>query len=160
MKYIPRVIKIRPNRTKYFLEIAKISSTRSSCSKLAVGAVAVKDNHIIMTSYNGSPPRASHCIDVGCLNIDGHCQRTIHAEMNIILACAKYGVNLDTATIYTTHEPCFVCLKLMIGAGVKQVIYLEDKTDSRTPEEYYHLIEVLKYDEKNNNYIPKLSPFY
>jgi len=135
---------IRLTRHKYFISIAKLSAERGTCNRAKVGAVATQDNRIIMSAYNGSPSGAGHCDDVGHYIIDEHCVRTVHAEQNIICQCAKKGVALEGATLYVTHEPCFLCMKLLISAGVKNVYYLNEKEDIRTPLEYYNLINVYK----------------
>ena len=90
--------------------MSTIISRRNNC----------KDNRIIAGGYNGSVAGEVHCIDVGCLIEDDHCIRTIHAEMNALLQCAKQGVSSDNATIYVTHFPCLNCTKSIIQAGIKK----------------------------------------
>jgi dCMP deaminase len=107
----------------YFLEIANTVSTRATCSRLKVGAVIVKDKHILSTGYNGSPSKSPHCTEVGCLIENNSCQRTIHAETNAIIQAAKHGVNINNATIYVTHEPCFNCLKHIMTAGISEIYF-------------------------------------
>ncbi len=99
---------------------------RSTCTRLTVGATIVRDNRIIAGGYNGSIAGGTHCIDDGCYVIDNHCVRTIHAEMNALLQCAKFGVPTDGAEIYVTHFPCLQCCKSLIQAGIKAVFYAED----------------------------------
>lgn len=101
-------------------------STRSTCTRLAVGATIVRDKRIIAGGYNGSIAGGDHCIDKGCYVIDNHCVRTIHAEMNAILQCAKFGVPTEGAEIYVTHFPCLQCTKAIIQAGIKVIYYAED----------------------------------
>jgi len=146
MKRPKRDKSTRPKRDKYFMDIAVLSAARSTCPRARVGAVAVRDNSIIMTAYNGAPKGHDHCDNVGCNMHNEKCIRTIHAEMNIVTHCAKNGIILEGATVYVTHEPCFHCMKLMIAAGVEKVIYLNVYKDLRTPNEYYHDIEVIKYE--------------
>ncbi|HJV30749.1 MAG TPA: deaminase, partial [Bacillales bacterium] len=86
----------------------------------------VRDKRIIAGGYNGSIAGGDHCIDKGCYVIDHHCVRTIHAEMNAILQCAKFGVPSAGAEIYVTHFPCLQCCKAIIQAGIKTVYYAED----------------------------------
>ncbi len=99
---------------------------RSTCTRLAVGATIVRDKRIIAGGYNGSIAGGEHCIDDGCYVIDNHCVRTIHAEMNAILQCAKFGVPTSDSEIYVTHFPCLQCCKSIIQAGVKAVYYAID----------------------------------
>lgn len=101
-------------------------ATRSTCTRLAVGATIVRDKRIIAGGYNGSISGGVHCTDEGCYVIDGHCVRTIHAEMNAILQCAKFGVSTAGAEMYVTHFPCLQCCKAIIQSGVKAVYYAED----------------------------------
>ncbi len=111
---------------QYFLAQSHILSYRSTCSRLAVGATIVRDKRIIAGGYNGSIAGDVHCIDEGCYVVDGHCIRTIHAEMNAILQCAKFGVETKDAEIYVTHYPCLHCTKAIIQAGIKTVYYAQD----------------------------------
>ncbi|MCX7610321.1 MAG: cytidine/deoxycytidylate deaminase family protein [Ignavibacterium sp.] len=111
---------------EYFMNIAFHVSSRSTCQKLKVGAVLVKDNHIISTGYNGAPFSIEHCIDVGCNNVNNHCVQTVHAEQNAILQCAKFGVSTENTVIYVTHFPCLICAKMIIQAGIKEVCYFFD----------------------------------
>ena len=122
---------MRPSWDRYFMEMAILVSTRSTCSSRQVGAVLVKDRHVIATGYNGSPPGMAHCSDpdVGCLIQDGRCVRTIHAEQNAILQAAIHGSNTRGATIYTTHRPCDVCSRLLAGAGIVRVVYMGGTPD-------------------------------
>jgi dCMP deaminase len=99
---------------------------RSTCTRLSVGATIVRDKRIIAGGYNGSIAGGDHCIDKGCYVIDHHCVRTIHAEMNALLQCAKFGVPSSEAEIYVTHFPCLQCCKAIIQAGIKSVYYAED----------------------------------
>lgn len=111
---------------QYFLSQALVLSMRSTCHRLMVGAVIVRENRIIAGGYNGSVSGETHCIDKGCYLEDGHCVRTIHSEMNAIIQCAKFGVSTENADIYVTHFPCLQCTKQIIQAGIKKVTYLYD----------------------------------
>jgi dCMP deaminase len=113
------------NWDKYFLAIAKIVSTRATCPRKSVGAVLVKDRNVLATGYNGSVSGFDHCTDKGCLIVDNHCLRTVHAETNAILQAAKHGTALAGATCYVTHAPCINCLKNLLNAGVGAIIYGE-----------------------------------
>ena len=110
----------------YFMDIAKHVSTRSTCDRKHVGAVIVRDRVVLTTGYNGSIAGAPHCDDVGHLMIDGHCTRTIHAEMNAIAQAAKNGVMIDGADIYVTARPCWNCFRVIANTGIKNVYYLEE----------------------------------
>ena len=115
---------------QYFMAQAMLLSLRSTCTRLEVGATIVRDKRIIAGGYNGSVSGDVHCIDGGCYMIEGHCVRTIHAEMNAILPCAKFGIQTQGAEIYVTHFPCLPCMKMILQAGIKKVYYLEDYRNS------------------------------
>ncbi len=122
----------RPSFDEYFMKIAQIVSTRSTCLRRHVGAVIVKENHILSTGYNGAPKGFKHCEEVGCvreqLNVpEGQRHelcRGLHAEQNAIIQAAVFGVPIKGATIYTTHFPCSVCSKMIVNAEIKEVVYL------------------------------------
>lgn len=99
---------------------------RSTCERLMVGATIVRDKRIIAGGYNGSVSGSTHCIDEGCYVIEGHCVRTVHAEINALLQCAKFGVPTSGAEIYVTHFPCLQCSKSLIQAGIQTVFYATD----------------------------------
>ncbi len=111
---------------QYFMAQSVLLSMRSTCSRLSVGATIVRDKRIIAGGYNGSVSGDVHCIDEGCYMVEGHCVRTIHAEMNAILQCAKFGVPTENAEIYVTHFPCLQCTKMILQAGIKKIHYLTD----------------------------------
>ena len=116
---------------QYFIAQAAILSTRSTCTRLHVGAVLVKNNRIIASGYNGAIAGTPHCTDVGDLIVDGHCIRAVHAEQNAILNAR--GKNLEGCSIYVNLFPCHDCARNIIQSGIKKVYYLEDKykeTDS------------------------------
>jgi dCMP deaminase len=111
---------------QYFMAQSHLLALRSTCTRLTVGATIVRDKRIIAGGYNGSIAGGDHCIDKGCYVIDNHCVRTIHAEMNALLQCAKFGVPTTGAEIYVTHFPCLQCCKALIQAGIKTVYFAED----------------------------------
>lgn len=111
---------------QYFMLQAILLSLRSTCTRLAVGAILVRDNRIIAGGYNGSVSGDVHCLDEGCYMVDGHCVRTIHAEMNAVLQCAKFGSGTDGAVIYVTDFPCLQCTKMLLQAGIKKIYYLRN----------------------------------
>lgn len=112
----------RKSWDEYFLDIADMVATRSTCERLHVGCVLVKDKQIISTGYNGSISGHDHCTGEGCLkNEQGRCIRTIHAEQNALLFADRH--KLEGATAYVTHEPCETCTKLLAQSGIKKVVF-------------------------------------
>lgn len=111
---------------QYFLAQARLVALRSTCTRLMVGAVIVRENRIIASGYNGSVADGDHCVDDGCYVVEGHCVRTVHAEANALLQCAKFGVATNKTDLYVTHFPCLQCCKQIIQAGVTHVFYEED----------------------------------
>ncbi|WP_246940534.1 ComE operon protein 2 [Bacillus pinisoli] len=111
---------------QYYMAQSHLLALRSTCTRLAVGATIVRDKRIIAGGYNGAISGGVHCIDEGCYVIDHHCVRTIHAEMNAIIQCAKFGVPTEGAEIYVTHFPCLQCCKGIIQSGIKAVYYAKD----------------------------------
>lgn len=111
---------------QYFMLQAMVISTRSTCNRLSVGAIIVRDRRIIAGGYNGSVSGDDHCLDEGCYLVDGHCLRTIHAEMNAVLQCAKFGESTDQAEIYVTDFPCLQCTKMLLQAGITKITYLRN----------------------------------
>jgi len=105
------------------MEVARTVATRATCPRASVGAVLVRDHRILTTGYNGAPRRVAHCTEVGCELINGHCVRSTHAEANAVVQGALYGVPLEGATAYCTHQPCINCAKLLISAGVVRIVY-------------------------------------
>ena len=115
------------------MSTAELFSLRGTCTRLQVGAVVVKDGRIVSTGYVGSAPGAPHCIDVGCVVVDGHCIATIHAEANAIASAARFGISLQGATIYCTHSPCKTCAKLIASAGIEEFVYAVPYKKDLTP---------------------------
>ncbi|WP_110926932.1 ComE operon protein 2 [Bacillus massiliglaciei] len=122
---------------QYFMAQSHLLALRSTCTRLTVGATIVRDNRIIAGGYNGSIAGGTHCIDDGCYVIDGHCVRTVHAEMNALLQCAKFGVPTAGAEIYVTHFPCLQCCKSIIQAGIRAVYYAADYKNHPYAEELF-----------------------
>ena len=115
----------------YFMSIAQVVATRSTCPRKYVGSLLVRDRTILSTCYNGSIRGMPHCSDVGHMMEDDHCVATIHAEANAIIQAAKNGVNIDGATNYVTASPCWSCFKQLANAGVKRICYGEFYRDER-----------------------------
>ena len=120
----------RPNWDEYFLEIARIVSKRSTCLRRKVGALIVKDRRILATGYNGTPSEIRHCAEVGCLRAKlkipsgqrHELCRGLHAEQNALLQAALYGISLRDSSLYITNQPCIICAKMIINAGVREVV--------------------------------------
>jgi dCMP deaminase len=121
----------RPSWDEYFISIVDAVGQRGTCNRGKSGAVFVRDNRLLATGYVGSPIGLQHCDDIGHLfsevmtsdgKISKHCIRTIHAEQNAIAQAAKHGISIDGSTCYCTMEPCFVCCKMLVNAGVKRVV--------------------------------------
>jgi dCMP deaminase len=132
----------RPSADEYFLKIASVVAERSTCLRHHMGAVAVKDKHILTTGYNGAAAGLKDCLELGCLrnasNIPSG-QRTeicraIHAEQNVIIQAALHGISLEGCTIYCTHTPCVLCAKMMINARVKRVVIFTKYADDSFKE--------------------------
>ncbi|QBP40848.1 ComE operon protein 2 [Paenisporosarcina antarctica] len=111
---------------QFFLAQSHLLALRSTCTRLAVGATIVRDKRIMAGGYNGSISGGDHCIDQGCYVVDHHCVRTIHAEMNALLQCSKYGISTNEADLYVTHFPCLPCTKSIIQAGIRRLYYAKD----------------------------------
>ncbi len=122
---------------EYFMRITYMVAERSTCSRRKVGAIAVKDKHILATGYNGVPAGVAHCLDVGCLRQKlgipsgqrHEICRGLHAEQNVIIQAAVHGSNLGGSEIYCTTLPCVQCSKMLINCGVRQIFYVEHYPD-------------------------------
>ena len=124
----------RPSWDNYFLKLAMLVSERSTCPRMHCGCVLVRNKQILSTGYNGSIPGDDHCEDVGCMVVDNHCIRTIHAEMNAILQCSTQGISTAGATAYITNMPCTNCAKSLIAAQIKEIIIFSDYHDTLAEE--------------------------
>ncbi|PIO78142.1 deoxycytidylate deaminase [Streptococcus parauberis] len=107
----------------YFMANAELISKRSTCDRAYVGAVLVKDNRIIATGYNGGVSATDNCDEAGHYMEDGHCIRTVHAEMNALIQCAKEGISTAGTELYVTHFPCINCTKALLQAGINAITY-------------------------------------
>ena len=120
----------RPSWDKYFLDVAKIVASRSTCLRRKVGAVIVKDKRILATGYNGAASGLRHCLDIGCLRDKLHIPsgerhelcRGLHAEQNAILQAVVHHIDIKDSTIYATNQPCIICAKMLINAQVKEIV--------------------------------------
>ena len=120
----------RPNWDEYFLKLAMLASERATCPRLHCGCVLVKNKNVIATGYNGSIPGDDHCEDAGCLIVDNHCVRTVHAEMNALIQAARRGHAVEGAGAYVTNMPCTTCAKALITAGIKRVVVFSNYHDT------------------------------
>ena len=120
----------RPGSGEYFLKIASVVAERSTCRRHHVGAVAVRDKHILATGYNGAASGLKDCLELGCLRDEQGIPsgerheicRGIHAEQNVIIQAGLHGVSLEGSTIYATHTPCILCAKMLVNAKIKRYV--------------------------------------
>ncbi|TFE01090.1 ComE operon protein 2 [Jeotgalibacillus salarius] len=133
---------------QYFMAQSHLLALRSTCTRLTVGATIVREQRIIAGGYNGSIKGGTHCIDEGCYVIDHHCVRTIHAEMNAILQCAKFGAATEGASMYVTHFPCLQCTKAIIQAGIVKIYYANDYKN------HPYAIELLEQSGVETEHVP------
>jgi dCMP deaminase len=132
----------RPSIDEYFMEMAKLVSTRSTCIRRHVGAVIVKDKRVLSTGYNGAPKGSKHCEELGCIRVELNVPsgtrhelcRGVHAEQNAVIQAAYFGVSVKDSTIYTTTFPCSMCAKLLINAGIKEIVYYDGYPDDLSKE--------------------------
>ncbi len=121
---------IRPDIDEYFLKIASVVAERATCRRHHVGAVAVRDKHILATGYNGAPSGIHDCLELGCLRDELQIPsgtrheicRGIHAEQNVIIQASLHGVSTQGATIYSTHTPCILCAKMLVNAKILRFV--------------------------------------
>jgi dCMP deaminase len=129
--YTAKMAQTRVSWDEYFMQIAEVVATRSTCPRKYVGAVIVRDKTILSTGYNGSIRGMPHCSDVGHMMENDHCVATIHAEANAIIQAAKNGVMIEGGTIYVTASPCWICFKQIANAGLRRICYREFYRDER-----------------------------
>jgi len=128
----------RPDSDEYFLKVASVVAERSTCRRHHIGAVAVRDKHILATGYNGAPSGLQDCLELGCLRDEqgipsGERQeicRGIHAEQNVIIQASLHGVSLEGSTIYATHTPCVLCAKMLVNAKIGRYVSFGKYNDS------------------------------
>jgi dCMP deaminase len=155
----------RPSIDEYFLKIASVVAERSTCRRHHVGAVAVKDKHILATGYNGAAAGLKDCLELGCLrdemNIESGTRhevcRAIHAEQNVIIQAALHGISLEGATIYVTHSPCVLCAKMLVNARIKRFVTFGSYADNSFIELFREAgikFELLKKPSDEITYLP------
>lgn len=128
---------MRPDLDDYFMEIAHVVAKRSTCMRNHVGAVIVRDKRILATGYNGAPRNLPHCLEIGCIRDERGIEsgtrhevcQAVHAEQNAIIQGALHGVSTIGATLYCTHQPCILCAKMMINAGIIRVVFRQQYPD-------------------------------
>ncbi|MEA4978205.1 MAG: cytidine/deoxycytidylate deaminase family protein [Methanomassiliicoccaceae archaeon] len=128
----------RPSNDEYFMSMAKLVATRSTCIRRQVGAVVVKEKRVLSTGYNGAPKGSRHCEELGCireiLDVPSGTRhelcRGVHAEQNAVVQAAYFGVSVKDASIYTTTYPCSMCAKIIINAGITEIVYGEGYPDN------------------------------
>ncbi len=128
----------RPDNDTYFMRMAELVSTRSTCTRRAVGAVIVQDKRVLTTGYNGAPRSLAHCREEGCvrdeLNIPSGTRhelcRGVHAEQNAVIQAAYFGVSIKGSTLYSTTFPCSMCAKIIINAGISEIVFRVDYEDA------------------------------
>lgn len=133
---------MRPSWDEYFMEIVNLVKTRSTCIRRQVGALIVKDKRILATGYNGAPTNCKHCLDIGCireeLNIPSGQRhelcRAMHAEQNAIVQAAYSGTSVKDSILYVSHHPCILCSKMIINAGIVEIIFNGDYPDKESTE--------------------------
>lgn len=127
----------RPSWDDYFMQMCDLVRSRTTCIRRGVGAIIVKDNRVIASGYNGAPKGVAHCEEVGCLRQQMSIPsgqrhelcRGVHAEQNAIIQAANLGLAIEGATIYVTTQPCAICTKMIINAGIKRVVCAESYPD-------------------------------
>lgn len=133
----------RPTWDEYFMEMAELTAKRSTCSRRQVGAVIVRDNRAVATGYNGAPRGIAHCEEKGgCLRQKlgipsgqrHELCRALHAEQNAIISAASMGNAIEGGTIYITHQPCVICAKMIVNAGIKRIVVREGYPDELSME--------------------------
>lgn len=132
----------RPDINEYFLKIASVVAERSTCLRHHIGAVAVRDKHILSTGYNGAASGLMDCLKLGCLrdelNIESGTRheicRAIHAEQNVIIQAALHGITLSGATVYCTHTPCILCAKMLVNSRIKRFVTFGNYADDAFKE--------------------------
>ncbi|MBS6177013.1 cytidine deaminase [Emergencia timonensis] len=138
-----QIVDGRPSWDEYFMQMAQLTAQRSTCLRRKVGAVIVKDKHIIATGYNGAPRGLKHCVELGgCLREKlkipsgqrHELCRALHAEQNAIIQAATLGQSIEDGTIYITHQPCAICAKMIINAGLKRIVVKEGYPDDLSVE--------------------------
>ena len=140
----------------YFMKITHVVAERSTCLKRKVGAIVVKENRILTTGYNGAPKGLKHCAELGCMRKDLNVPsgerhelcRGLHAEQNAIIQGAWHGVKIEGGTLYATYQPCIICVKMMLNAGIKKLVFEGPYTDKLAADMLKEAkLEVVNYEK-------------
>lgn len=146
---------MRPTWDEYFIDIVELIKSRSTCLRRQVGALIVKDKRILSTGYNGAPSGCAHCLEIGCMREQlkvpsgqrHELCRAIHAEQNAIIQAAYSGVSVKGGTMYTTDQPCVLCAKMIINAGIEKIVFKGDYPDELSMKMLREAgIRVVKYE--------------
>jgi dCMP deaminase len=147
----------RPDADEYFMKMVDLVSSRTTCLRRRVGAVLVKDGHVISTGYNGAPRGLKHCEEVGCIREQMKIPsgerhelcRAVHAEQNAVIQAAYHGIATKGATLYTTGWPCTMCSKIIINAGIEEIVFRDDNYNDPLSKEILKEsgIKMRKYGE-------------
>jgi dCMP deaminase len=139
---VKKILHNRPSWDEYFLEVAHLVAKRATCLRRRVGAVLVKDKRILATGYNGAPRGLKHCLDIGCIREklkipsgERHelC-RALHGEQNALIQASLYGISVKGATLYSTNQPCIICAKMLINAGISEIVIADGYPDKMAME--------------------------
>jgi len=155
----------RPDIDEYFLKIASVVAERSTCRRHHVGAVAVRDKHILATGYNGAAAALKDCLELGCLRDEMGIEsgtrqeicRGIHAEQNVIIQASLHGVSLEDAIVYVTHSPCILCAKMLVNAKIKRFLTFGSYADDSFLDLFQEAgikFELHKKPSSNINHLP------
>ncbi len=128
----------RPDNDTYFMRMAELAAERSTCIRRRVGAVIVKEKRLLTTGYNGAPKGLAHCETVGCVRAQNNIEsgtrhelcRGVHAEQNAVIQAAYFGVSIKGGSLYCTTFPCVMCAKILINAGIREIVYKDNYIDA------------------------------
>ena len=147
---------MRPDWDDYFIEMTNVVKTRSTCLRRQVGAIIVKNRHILATGYNGVPSGIRHCSETGCLREQlkipsgqrHEICRGLHAEQNAIIQAAYHGVSINGAELYCNTKPCSICAKMICNAGIRKVVYEQYYDDPLADEMLYEKkVQLIQYEK-------------
>jgi len=156
---------VRPSYDEYFMEMARVVSKRSTCLRRKVGAILVKDKHILSTGYNGAPKGLKHCSEIGCLRKEQNVPsgerhelcRGLHAEQNAIIQAAVFGISIKNSILYCTNTPCVVCVKMLINAGVTEIVFSGEYPDNLAKKMLNESeVKIRNYNNKKISKIEKM----
>ena len=155
----------RPEFDEYCLKIASVVAERSTCLRHHMGAIAVRDKHILTTGYNGAPAGAKDCLELGCLRDEQGIEsgtrheicRAIHAEQNVIIQAGLHGVSLERSTVYCTHTPCVLCAKMLVNAKIARFVTFGKYNDDRFIEIFREASIKVEMKEKPSSKISFLE---